>query len=149
MPTQAVDLGGLVRDELAARSPAVEETGDLAPGVMVEGSVRRLRRLLNNLLSNAERHARARVGVSVASTGDQAVLEIADDGPGIPATEREAVFDRFYRRPDARRSDPEGTGLGLSIARQIAHAHHGTLDIADQAEGTRMVLRLPLRPPSE
>ncbi|MWA04915.1 hypothetical protein F8568_032030 [Actinomadura sp. LD22] len=70
-----------------------------------------------------------------------------ENGPGIPQEEREAVFQRFYRRADARRSDPEGTGLGLPIARQIARAHHGDLHIADHPGGTRMLLRLPCTSP--
>ncbi|TMR06563.1 ATP-binding protein [Actinomadura soli] len=57
------------------------------------------------------------------------------------------VFRRFYRRADARRADPAGTGLGPAIARQIAHAHNGTLRIADHPAGTCMVLQLPLQVP--
>lgn len=110
----------------------------------MEASPVRLTRLLNNLFDNAERHTRTLIHVTVAREHGYAVLEITDDGPGIPAAEREKVFGRFYRRPDARRADPGGTGLGLAIARQIAHAHHGTLHIADHSPGTRVSLRLPL-----
>jgi signal transduction histidine kinase len=104
----------------------------------------RLARLLRNLVSNAERHAASRVEVLLAREGGQAVLQVVDDGPGIPPEEREAVFRRFYRRPDARDREPEGTGLGLAIARQVAVAHRGTLIVADRPSGTCMVLRLPL-----
>lgn len=143
-PTEPVDLAGLVEAELAHRTPAVIVTTYLGPGVVVNGSPVRLARLLGNLVANAERHARTRIDISLTATGEHAVLEIIDDGPGIPATERETVFHRFYRRPDARRRDPAGTGLGLPIARQIAHLYGGTLRIADQPTGTRMVLQLPL-----
>lgn len=152
MPTQEVDLARLVQTEAARRSqdhrpPAVCVTVDAEDGVVVDASPVRLIRLLNNLLDNAERHARTRIHLTVAREGRDAVLEVADDGPGIPADEREKVFRRFYRGPDARRSDPAGTGLGLAIARQIAWAHHGDLHIADHSPGTRFTLRLPLHRP--
>ena len=143
-PTQPLDLADLVESELAQRSPEVALTTHLERDVIVDGSPVRLARLLDNLLDNAQRHARTRIDVAVHATGDHAILEVIDDGPGIPAAEREAVFRRFYRRPDARRTDPGGTGLGLPIARQIAHTHNGTLTIADHPTGTRLVLRIPL-----
>ncbi|MGI5328262.1 ATP-binding protein [Actinomadura nitritigenes] len=142
--TGTVDLTRLVEDELAGREPGVALTPRLEPGLEVEGSAVRLARLLRNLVSNAERHAESRVEVLLAGEGGQAVLQVVDDGPGIPPEEREAVFRRFYRRPDARSREPEGTGLGLAIARQVAAAHRGTLVVADRPSGTCMVLRLPL-----
>ncbi|GAA4096896.1 hypothetical protein GCM10022214_70920 [Actinomadura miaoliensis] len=143
--TEPVDLAGVVQAELALRRPAFAITTRLAPGVVVDGSPIRLARLLSNLMTNAERHARSRIEVSVTTEGDRAVLEVVDDGTGIPPGEREKVFDRFYRRRDARDRDPSGTGLGLPIARQIAQAHGGTLGMAeDPSCGTRMVLSLPL-----
>jgi signal transduction histidine kinase len=148
--TQEVDLAHLVRAETDRRAQGPRPpdlTVDLAVGVIVDASPVRLTRLLNNLLDNAERHARARVDVTVAQQQGKAVLEITDDGAGIPVDEREKVFDRFYRRSDARRADPEGTGLGLAIARQIAQGHHGDLHIADHSPGTRFTLRLPLHDP--
>nr|WP_281289013.1 PAS domain-containing sensor histidine kinase [Actinomadura syzygii] len=150
--TQRVDLAHLARTETARRAeshrlPDVSVTVDAEDGVEVDASPVRLARLLNNLLDNAERHARSRVHVTVARDGEHAVMDVTDDGPGIPASERENVFDRFYRGADTRRSDPGGTGLGLAIARQIALAHHGTLHIADQTPGTRFTLRLPLHRP--
>lgn len=147
MATEPVDLAQLVDEELAHHKPARIVSTRLERGVVVEGSPVPLSRLLGNLTANAERHASSRVEVSVTAGGGEAVVEVIDDGPGIPEAAREAVFQRFYRSPDARRSDPEGTGLGLAIARQIAHAHGGTLYVADHPKGTRMVLRLPLRSP--
>ncbi|GLW66361.1 hypothetical protein Arub01_46050 [Actinomadura rubrobrunea] len=147
--TEPVDLASVVQAELALRRPAVAVATRLEPGVVVQGSPIRLARLLSNLMTNAERHARTSIEVSVAADGAQAVLEVIDDGPGIPPEEREAVFRRFYRRGNARRSDPRGTGLGLPIAREIANVHGGTLHIADHPVGTRMVCRLPRQPSSE
>lgn len=148
---QAVDLANLVEAELAHRPVPVPVIPRLDPGVVVHGSPLRLSRLLANLLANAERHARSRIEVSVTARHGQAVLEVTDDGPGIPAFERETVFRRFYRRDDARGSDPGGSGLGLPIAREIAKAHHGSLEVTDPSAGSsggaRLVLRLPLRDP--
>ncbi|MGI5200581.1 ATP-binding protein [Spirillospora sp. CA-108201] len=147
--TRAVDLAHLVRTETDRRAPdhrSVDLTLDLAADVIVDASPVRLTRLLNNLLDNAERHTRTRIDVTVVQQHGRAVLEVTDDGPGIPAEEREKVFDRFYRRPDARQADPEGTGLGLAIARQIAQGHHGDLNIVDHSPGTRFTLWLPLHP---
>jgi signal transduction histidine kinase len=145
---QPIDLAHLVEAELARRCTSVAIMAHLGAGIVVDGSPLRLSRLLANLLANAERHARSRGEVSVTADSGQALLEIIDDGPGIPAAEREAVFRRFHRRSDARRRDPAGTGLGLPIARQIAHAHNGSLHITDPPTGhpggTRLVLRLPL-----
>ncbi|MEU5877879.1 ATP-binding protein [Spirillospora sp. NPDC047279] len=144
---ERVDLAGIVRACLERRTltgPAVDAR--LEEGVVVTGSPVRLMRLVENLVSNAERHARSRIEIQVAARDGHAVLEVSDDGPGIPEEDREAVFDRFFRRADARRADPSGTGLGLAICREIAHAHAGTLDLADSQTGARLVLRIPLGP---
>lgn len=125
-------------------APKITVASDLEPSVVVEGSPIRLARLLDNLLSNAARHARSRLEIRLGAEGDQAVLEVMDDGPGISEADREAVFRRFYRGPAARRRDPGGTGLGLPIARQIAEAHGGSLHAAENAPGAHLVLRLPL-----
>jgi signal transduction histidine kinase len=74
------------------------------------------------------------------------VLEIVDDGPGIPAAERERVFDRFYRLEASRSRESGGTGLGLPIVRDLVRAHNGTVRLDDRADGKpglRAVVRLP------
>ncbi|MEU8385789.1 HAMP domain-containing sensor histidine kinase [Streptosporangium sp. NPDC048865] len=112
-------------------------------GVMVHGERVGLERLLHNLLDNAERHARAAVTVTVEHRGDAAVLEICDDGNGVPPGQRELVFRRFTRLGDARAKDSGGSGLGLAIARQITETHGGTLTIEDSSCGARFVARFP------
>jgi signal transduction histidine kinase len=102
----------------------------------------RLGRLLTNLLSNADRYGDSRVRVSVRGCADQAVVEVVDDGPGIPEEMRERVFERFTRLEHSRSRDTGGSGLGLPIARDIARAHGGTLEAAD-GPGARLILRLP------
>ncbi|WP_285705374.1 HAMP domain-containing sensor histidine kinase [Microtetraspora sp. NBRC 16547] len=112
-------------------------------GVMVNGERIGLERLLQNLMDNAERHARSTVTVTVEHRGDAAVLEVHDDGCGVPPEQREVVFQRFVRLQDARAKDAGGSGLGLPIARQIAEAHGGTLAIEDSPSGARFVARFP------
>ncbi|MEU5025644.1 sensor histidine kinase [Streptomyces milbemycinicus] len=117
------------------------------PPVWVRGSDVQLERLLRNLLGNACRYARTTVEVTVGSRrhedGDTVVFEVRDDGPGIPAADRERVFTRFSRLEDARTRKSGGAGLGLAIAREIAARHGGTLHFADTAHGTCAVGRLP------
>ncbi|QFG23945.1 cell wall metabolism sensor histidine kinase WalK [Actinomadura sp. WMMB 499] len=146
LAAEPVDLTEVVRETLARQSCRCAVAVHVDRPAVVRGSRSRLVRLLGNLLANADRHARTDVEVSLGTDRDEAVVRVIDDGPGIPAEEREAVFRRFYRGAGARRADPGGTGLGLSIARQTARAHHGTLDIADSPAGTGtcMVLRIPL-----
>ncbi|MFJ8431221.1 sensor histidine kinase [Kitasatospora sp. NPDC094019] len=148
-PAEELDLAELVRTCLEGRGPGRKEVvTELADGVAVTGNPMWLGRLLTNLLDNAERHARHRVTVRLAldpATG-RAVLDVADDGPGVPPAEREKVFERFTRLDDARSRDEGGTGLGLSIARDIAALHGGTLAIEDTPAGCVFRTRLPARP---
>ncbi|MFE3449466.1 sensor histidine kinase [Nonomuraea sp. NPDC059194] len=145
-PYELLDLGKLVADEVGRRPSRLPFTTSIEPGLMVRGNRLRLDRLLTNLLSNADRYGENAVHVTVARDGPDAVVEVADDGPGIPADQREAVFRRFTRLDTARSRDIGGTGLGLPIARDIATAHGGTLQVADSRDrGARLVLRLPLR----
>ena len=75
-------------------------------------------------------------------------MEVADDGIGIPAKDRDRVFDRFYRVDKARSRESGGTGLGLSIAREIVIRHHGKLFLVDRpGPGTTVRLELPIAPP--
>jgi signal transduction histidine kinase len=106
---------------------------------IVDGDARRLRELIRNLLDNALRHARTSVTLSVTN-GTNAEVVVEDDGPGIPQSERERIFERFARGAD----DTEGSGLGLPIARWIAQAHEGSLDLDDRNAGARLVARLPI-----
>ncbi|MDG4865030.1 HAMP domain-containing sensor histidine kinase, partial [Streptomyces sp. T-3] len=96
-----------------------------APGeVLVHGSRTQLARVLDNLLDNAQRHASSHITVTTAGDG---VLEVRDDGSGVPDADRERIFTRFTRLDESRSRDAGGTGLGLAIARDIATAHGGTL----------------------
>ncbi|MGI8332698.1 sensor histidine kinase [Actinomadura scrupuli] len=144
---EQVDLGELVTDELRCRAVRRRIVTDLGPGLKINGNRLQLSRLLTNLLDNAERHAASTVTISAHREGDQAALEVADDGPGIPPDQREAVFDRFTRLDTARNKDTGGTGLGLPIAREIAAQHGGTLTIEESKQGARFVMRVPAGDP--
>jgi signal transduction histidine kinase len=150
-----VDLGELARKQ-AALARTVNDGTDgsgrvpvrtgLLADVEVAGSGRQLARILANLIDNAQRHAATEVVVSVRTAGDgQAVLEVADDGDGVPEDQRERIFERFVRLDDARSRDDGGTGLGLAIARDLARQHGGTLTTAArEGRGAVFTLELPV-----
>ncbi|PNG92820.1 sensor histidine kinase [Streptomyces malaysiensis] len=139
-----VALDALVREELAQRlGDRVPVRTEVAP-VAVPGSRGQLARVLGNLVDNAQRHAVGGVRVAVRAEGRWAVLEVADDGAGVPEGERERIFERFVRLDDARSRDDGGAGLGLAIARDVAVRHGGTLAVRAAPEGGALFeLRLP------
>ncbi|MGX1548991.1 sensor histidine kinase [Streptomyces adustus] len=143
-----VDLGELVREELGRR-PADRTPVSLHADeeLQVAGSRGQLTRVIGNLLDNAQRHARAEVVVRVTARGDRIVLTVADDGSGVPAAERERIFERFVRLDDARARDDGGAGLGLAIARDVARRHGGTLTATESPSGGALFeLSLPTTP---
>ncbi|MEV0381149.1 HAMP domain-containing sensor histidine kinase [Nonomuraea sp. NPDC050643] len=146
---QRVDLAELVGDEIARRRDRIAVRLLLEHGVVVRAVPIRIVRVLTNLLDNAQRHARHLVEVRVGRDGDHAELTVVDDGEGVADPDRERIFQRFTRLRAARRLDHTGTGLGLAIARDIAHAHVGTLRAeASEGGGARFVLRLPFAGPA-
>jgi len=107
-----------------------------------------LQRVVGNLVANARRHARSRVDVSFRRTPEGLVVEVADDGSGVPEADRERVFDRFARLDDARDRDSGGTGLGLAIARELVRRRGGDLVLGDSSYGGLLaVVRFPPDPP--
>jgi signal transduction histidine kinase len=123
---EPLDLLGLVAEE-AARTEAVVS----GEPVELRGDALLLRRLVRNLLDNARRHAAGtEVTARVERTPHGARLRVADRGPGVPESERERIFEPFYRPPGAREMG-SGFGLGLALVRQIARAHAG--DVACRA----------------
>ncbi|MEV5833590.1 HAMP domain-containing sensor histidine kinase [Nocardia sp. NPDC052112] len=147
--SERVELAALIRDELARR------TGDRLPvdiaipddSVAVTGSRTQLARVLGNLVDNAQRHAATMVWVSLERTRDHTVvLEVADDGGGVPATDRDRIFQRFVRLDDARSRDEGGAGLGLAIVADVVNRHAGHIRVEDSADGgARFIVTLPVR----
>jgi two-component system osmolarity sensor histidine kinase EnvZ len=140
----ATDLGSLLQEVAqrasAGRSPVLVE---LESPVTLPLRPVAMRRCLTNLVQNAVRHARW-VGIRVAAQGDHVWIAIDDDGPGIPADQREAVFKPFYRLEASRNPSTGGVGLGLTIARDIVLGHGGDIELTEAPEGgLRVLVRLP------
>ncbi|HEY0451238.1 HAMP domain-containing sensor histidine kinase [Actinophytocola sp.] len=128
-----VDLDDLVHAEIARARQATTRTIDAA-GVgpaRVRADPRELTRVVRNLLDNAVRHAGHRVAVHLGDAYGVVDFVVADDGPGVPADQRDQVFDRFTRLDEARVRDSGGTGLGLAIVRELTHANGGRAWIHD------------------
>ena len=147
-----VALGDLANQSVAAHAnTAAAREIDLGvaasdPAARVSGNADALRTLLDNLVGNAVRYTPAggRIDVSCGCAGEQAWLEVADNGPGIPAAERERVFDRFYRRSE---QDVAGSGLGLAIVRAIADKHGAHIKLTDApGGGLRVRVEFPALP---
>ncbi|MEU4340535.1 HAMP domain-containing sensor histidine kinase [Nocardia sp. NPDC023852] len=142
-----VDLAALVRDELAHRVGDRITVDTVLPNdpVVATGSRLQLARLLGNLVDNAQRHAATTVRVCLHHTGDRtAVLDVADDGPGVPEADRTRIFQRFVRLDDARSRDEGGAGLGLAIVRDVVERHGGDIRVTDGIDsGARFVVTLP------
>jgi two-component system OmpR family sensor kinase len=151
---QPFDLTAVVRDAVES-ARAIEPDGqiDLSAddGVEVMGDAGRLRQVVDNLLDNARVHAPgASVRVAVRSEGSEAVLEVADDGPGIDPEVASRIFERFTRGDPSRSRGTGGAGLGMSIVAAIVEAHGGSVTAASWREGTgtTVLVRIPKeRPP--
>lgn len=141
-----IDLDDLAGAEVARlkRETSLKISAQLA-AVKVTGDALGVARVLRNLADNATRHAGAEVSIVVRAEGDSAYLHVCDDGPGIPADERDRVFERFVRLDTDRSRHGGGSGLGLAIVAEIVAAHEGTVGIGDHAGGgTVMTVQLPL-----
>jgi len=143
-----VDLDAVIDEQVRlARehiSPTIRITTPNVSPVVVTGSATGLGRAVSNLLSNALRHARHTVSISLHDNGTSAVLVIDDDGPGIPPTERERLFGRFVRLDTSRGPTDGGAGLGLAIVREVIAAHGGTVTLDESPmRGTRATITIP------
>jgi signal transduction histidine kinase len=142
----AVDLDDLVLEqvrELCARAVVRVDAGRVS-AARVRGDAHQLKRVIGNLASNAERHAATTITFELFERDGRSELVVADDGPGIPVEQREAVFQRFTRLDDARSREAGGAGLGLAIVHDIVARHGGSISVnASEAGGARMSVTLP------
>jgi two-component system OmpR family sensor kinase len=124
----------------------VVETGD--EPVVVAGDANRLHQVVGNLLANARVHTPAGTTVTarLETGGDEAVLTIGDDGPGIPPQLKPVLFERFARGDGSRSRATGGTGLGLAIVAAVVEAHGGSVSVHSRPGDNRFVVRLPLAP---
>jgi len=147
---EEVDLAQIVSMAVELYQPAAGDRGvdlsvqlDKQP-VPVNGNLNGLQRLLANLLDNAIKFtpSKGRITITLVSEGKQAVLSVADNGPGIPEEDKVRIFDRFYRG-DASRSI-SGNGLGLALVKSLALKHHGTVTVdSDGKSGSRFIVTIP------
>ena len=144
---EAMDLDDVALGEVRRlRAAGLEVDGSGIHAARVHGDPRLLGQLVRNLADNAARHSRGRVAIGVTPSDRHVFVTVEDDGSGVPADERERIFERFVRLDEARSRDAGGSGLGLAIARGIAASAHGTLVVDDSRwGGARFVLTLPLR----
>jgi two-component system phosphate regulon sensor histidine kinase PhoR len=136
-----------LRDAIAARRAELVVEGDGSP--VVAGSEGLLEQLLLNLVDNAVKYCPegSRVAVRWSGGSENAslfILEVSDNGPGIPPRDLERIFERFYRVEKSRHRDSGGTGLGLAIVRHIALLHGGSISVRSQpGHGSTFTLTLP------
>jgi len=127
---------------LRQRTPVGVDTSRVTP-VQIMGDPALLGRAVRNLLDNAARYAESAVTVALQTEGTYAKLTVADDGPGIPEDQRDAVLERFTRLDEARTRDTGGVGLGLAIVSDVVTGHHGRLEITDNGTGVLITICLP------
>ncbi|HET8553087.1 MAG TPA: HAMP domain-containing sensor histidine kinase [Gammaproteobacteria bacterium] len=147
-PRQPIELHSLCEDVASVYEPLAEDKQLTLACAVAPARVRGHRRLLaqavGNLLDNAVKYTPAggRIGLSLKTSDGNAVLTLADSGPGIPAAERDHVFQRFVRLDRSR--SLRGNGLGLSLVRAIVRLHGGRVDLQSNHPGLRATIRLPL-----
>ena len=146
-----VELGMLVDETVAAMQPEAGAKGVEIRTQLSEQELRaqadpeKVQRVLFNLIRNAIRHTPADGTVTVRATGGrgEVEIEVADTGDGIPAAERERVFDAFFRGGEDAARGSDGAGLGLAVSRAIVERHGGRIWLAPAARGTSVRFSLP------
>lgn len=149
---QPLDTRGLVRGAVAAVSNLFDARGtqlqvevpESVPPIL--GDRRRIEQILTNLLANAAKYTPPGGTVQVAADSENGHvwLSVADNGPGVPASERDIIFDKFYRGRDATKRSEPGSGLGLAIVKSLVELHGGFVRIEESApRGARFVVVLP------
>ncbi len=155
-----VEAGAVVRDVAELYEPVAEEKGveltvDAPEPVALKANRELLGQAVANLVDNALKYAlpaehesrRLTIVLSAKRDGENVVLAVADNGPGIPPADRQRVLQRFVRLEESR-SQP-GSGLGLSLVAAVARLHHGDIELGDANPGLVVTLRLPISPPQQ
>jgi two-component system, OmpR family, sensor kinase len=152
-PCDLAEIAGNVAVELAPLIGDRELDIDNQHALPVTGNPDELHRMVLNLLDNASRHTPpgARIELHLRRVGEEAVVEVADDGPGIPPSLRGQIFDRFVRgEGPADTAVGPGSGLGLAIVRAVAASHGGTVEVGESAAGgAQFRVHIPLQRSSE
>lgn len=143
---QAVDLESLIREVVARESAGLQTTISIPAGLTAVTDPKLLSRAIGNLVRNAAVHAglRARASIEAEEFPHDILIHVADDGPGVPASELARMFEPFHRLDLARGRETGGTGLGLAIVRTAVEACGGEVSANLPAEGgLRVTIRLP------
>ncbi len=145
---KSIDLAAIALEVAEAFQPAAADEGkslviSLGASLPMQGDRELLTQLVANLVDNAIRYtpAGARIEVASTTTGGCGRLIIADDGPGVPASERSHIFERFHRLEIA--GAIPGNGLGLSLVAAIAELHGGHVDAIDNGPGLKIIVAMP------
>ena len=150
-----VDASDVVRDVGELYEPTAEEKGielvvDAGEAIRLKASRELLSQTVANLIDNAIKYGvpdpaqrRPRISAAARRDGDTLVLTVADNGPGVPETDRARVLQRFVRLEESR-SQP-GSGLGLSLVAAVVRLHHGTIALGDAEPGLSVTIRLPVK----
>lgn len=150
MQTERVDLSRLAAGETLPFECVAFEKGltlesDLAPDIFVEGDGGRLKQLVSILLDNAVSHAEGgTVKITLSKERSHAVLSVTNEGAALTSTQREHLFDRFYRIDEARSADSNHYGLGLAIAKAICDAHRGHIEVGCRDGLVEFSVSLPI-----
>lgn len=146
---ELLDLGPTITTILAERPELVAGHGlssELAPGCLVRGSTVALERIVTNLVGNAAKYAPegTRITVAVRADGDRAALVVDDEGPGVPAEDRDQIFNRFYRGHGDPVTRTKGVGIGLAIVAEYAASMAGVATVAQAPSGgARFIVSFP------
>jgi signal transduction histidine kinase len=139
-----VELSALVAGEVALRRPPRAVTYHSAiERATIVGDADAVVQVVRNLFDNAERHATTEIRVAVTDGADGATLTVANDGPSIPAEDRERIFEPFMRLDEARSLDSGGSGLGLAIVRSIMTGLGGTIVATPTEAGAEFKASFP------
>jgi two-component system, OmpR family, sensor kinase len=138
-----IDVGTLVGDlvaPIADAHPDRQFAVTTRPGILAAIDPTELGYVVTNLTDNAVKYGHGEIAIKVRAENSTAVIEVADQGPGIPSTDVARVFDRFYR---GAQRDVSGSGLGLAIVKRAVERAHGTVSIDTSPSGSRFIVQLP------
>ena len=134
--------------QLLAEDKEVRLHTELKPQILFTGDRYRVKQVMLNLIDNAIKYcpAGAEIYIKLLNDHTKAVLEVTDNGPGVPDDSLNRLFDRFYRIDKARSRELDGSGLGLSICKSICEAHGGAIEVESEvAKGSTFRVLLPLK----
>ena len=142
-PVAVIDVGRLVEDlvtPIADAHPDRRFSFTIEPRVYAAVDPTEFGYVVTNLADNALKYGQGTIGVYVGAKDGSALVEVADEGPGIPSTDAQRVFDRFYR---GAQRDVAGSGLGLSIVKRAVERAGGRIDLETSPHGSRFIVSLP------